>query len=642
MNKYKIAVIVAGIDQTYQSAILDGMRSAAPGCGLDVTVFASFSGTMGNPRHDSGEFNIFRLPDFADFDGAVLLTNTIDYPPVVADIIKRIREAGIPAVCIDNDIPDMLYIGIDNRTAMRHITEHFIKKHGFTDFCYISGPADNPESADRLGAFLDVLETNGLTADEDSIFYGDFRAPSGTAAAEHFLDTREKMPQAIICANDVMAAAAINRLAEAGYKVPGDIAVSGFDNTYSRHNYQVELTTVDRPLSLSGSLACKMLRDYFAKTLGSRSVVLDMSERFAESCGCTSGTEYDIEEYRRINYNNYRKFELSQLYMSEFNRLSIELLGCNSFDEYISKLKAFIKDIGPKEFYFCLCENWDDESEVEKHGLKAEEVKVPDSYTDNIITAIAYKDGQFLEGGTFPKKQLYPFDRSQEPAGAFFYIVPLHFGERCLGYMAIRDSSVPLHNTMFQNWCISISNSLENIRKLINMDFAVRRLSRLYTRDTFSGIFNRNGFVEATADIYRQCAEENRDVMLMFIDLDGLKGINDTYGHSVGDNAICEIADILCDKCDNGEIFCRFGGDEFIVFGADYTDLMAKKLTRSIEDAIKAINDSGDNPYELSVSSGYVVDAPKVGEDIFDFVTAADKKMYVEKRKKKLSRYLKS
>ena len=357
MTKHRVAVIVAGIDQSYQSAILEGMRTSAESCGLDISVFASFSGTMGNLRHDKGEFNIFRLPNFSDFDGAVLLTNTIDYPPVVSDIITRIREAQIPAVCIDNDIPDMLYIGIDNRTAMRNITEHFISVHGFTDICYISGPADNPESADRLGAFLEVMEAHGLSAGEDRIYYGDFRAPAGTAAVEHFLAARETMPQAIICANDVMAATAINRLAEAGYKVPEDIAVSGFDNTYSRHNYQVELTTVDRPLSLSGSLACKMLRDYFSKTLSGRSVVLDMSERFAESCGCSSGTVYDIEDYRRLNYNNYRKFEMSEFYLSDFNRLSCDLLGCNSFGEYIASLKSFIKQMDPGEFYFCLCED---------------------------------------------------------------------------------------------------------------------------------------------------------------------------------------------------------------------------------------------------------------------------------------------
>ena len=296
MNKHRIAVIVAGIDQSYQKCILNGLESAAAECSLDFTVFASFSGTMGNPRHDKGEFTIFRLPDLNDFDGAVLLTNTIDYPAVVQDIITSVRNAGIPAVSIDNDIPDMMHIGIDNNSAMRRITEHFIKHHGFTRFNYISGPVDNPESAERLTAFLTVLDENGLTIDKERIFYGDFRAPSGRNAIDSFMNNAPEMPQVIICANDVMAASAINTLPKHGISVPGDVAVTGFDNTYSRHNYQVELTTVDRPLSLSGSLACKMLRDFFAKTLGTRSVVLDMSERFAESCGCTTGTEYDIEE----------------------------------------------------------------------------------------------------------------------------------------------------------------------------------------------------------------------------------------------------------------------------------------------------------------------------------------------------------
>jgi len=128
----------------------------------------------------------------------------------------------------------------------------------------------------------------------------------------------------------------------------------------------------------------------------------------------------------------------------------------------------------------------------------------------------------------------------------------------------------------------------------------------------------------------------------MFIDLDGLKKINDTYGHSVGDTAICNIADALTKSCVSGEIYCRFGGDEFIVFAADYTEADAKKLTADIEMNIKKINDSNENPFVLSASTGYIIDIPEEGEDIFRFVTAADNIMYTQKRKKKLSLHLKN
>ena len=149
MKSRKIAVIVEEINQSYQSSILKGISSSAAEFDLNISAFISYSGALINPRHDMGECSIFSLPDFNDFDGAILLTNTVGYQSVVTDILNRIKEAGIPAVSIDNDIPYLYYIGIDNKHAMRCITEHLIERHGFSRFAYISGPDDNPESSAR-------------------------------------------------------------------------------------------------------------------------------------------------------------------------------------------------------------------------------------------------------------------------------------------------------------------------------------------------------------------------------------------------------------------------------------------------------------------------------------------------------------
>lgn len=640
MDKRRIAVIVAGIDQKYQSEILDGIHLAAVECSLDVSVFVSFIGTMENAGHDTGEFNIFSLPDFTRFDGAILLTNTIDYPPVASRILARITEAGIPAVSVDNDVPGMLHIGIDNKTAMREITEHFIKHHGYTLFNYISGPADNPESAHRLEAFLEVLRENDISIDSNRIYYGDFRAPTGRAAIDFFLRYEPEMPEAMICANDVMAAAAIDRLAEAGYRVPEDIAVSGFDHSFTSHNYRVELTTVSRPLKHSGKLACRMLRDHFDGVPQGRSTILDMKPCFSESCGCGSDHEVSVAELRVSNYDSYRRAEETQHYLALLNRLSSGLLGCSSFDQYITSLKIFTIEMDPDEFYFCLCTNWNEDtlSDQRKPG-KVKDNSSFSNYTEEMLVPVAYRAGSFLGIERILTSELIP-SGDDDKCGKVRYFVPLHFGERCLGYMAVRIDRLSLHNTMFQSWCISISNSLENIRKLIILEYAVQRLGRLYARDTFSGIYNRNGFVEAAEKKYKECVEQQRNIMVMFIDLDGLKSINDTYGHSVGDNAICCIAGILRDSCTRGEVYCRFGGDEFIVFASDYTESDAEALTRTIYDGIGIVNTSGGNPFELSASIGSVVAKPTRKQELFDFVTAADKKMYVEKQRKH-SKYLK-
>lgn len=642
MSSYKIALIIEEINQSYQSAILNGIASSAADFSFNVSAFVSFSGAMINTRHDTGEFNIFSLPDFKEFDGAILLTNTIAYQPVISDILSRIKEAGIPAVSIDRDIPYLYYIGIDNKTAMRQITEHLINVHGLSKFGYISGPADNPESADRLNAFLDVLNEKNIPISSENIYYGDFRSHSGKAAAEYFIMRDKVMPEAIICANDVMAASAINRLTAEGYSVPADIAVTGFDNTYSTHNYQVELTSVDRPLTLSGRLACKMLYNHLIRQPQERNIILNMSARFTESCGCCQNVSHNLNEFKELNYRNYMKFEESQNFMSTLNRISTGLLGCNTFEEYIDLLKKYITEIGFEEFYFCLCDNWNTRPDVAEVVINNDLKNVPTCYTDEMFVPIAYKNGKFYDIGKIKTKSILPSVADYENGGKLYYHIPLHFGERCLGYMVISNSQTPLTNSMFETLCISISNSLENIRKLIFLEYTVGRLEKLYAQDTFSGIYNRNGFIKATAEIYRKCVENQNDVMVMFIDLDGLKKINDTYGHSVGDRAICNIADVLTESCSSGEVYCRFGGDEFIIFAADYSDSDAKHLTNKIKENICKINEKGGNPFKLSASTGYVIAKPKENEDIFRFVTAADKIMYAEKRKKKLSRYLKS
>lgn len=643
MPSYRIAVIIACIDQSYQSAVLKGIAASAKECSLNIEVFVSFTGTMGNPGHDTGEFNIFSLPDFTEYDGAILLTNTVAYQPVITDILDRIKAAGIPAVSVDNDIPSFYHIGIDNRTAMRKITEHMIKVHGVRTINYVSGPADNPESADRLAGFMDVLSENGIQIEDERIFYGDFRAPTGRTAIEKMLSSKLPMPQALICANDVMAASAINRLADAGYKVPDDIAVTGFDNTYSSHNYQVELTSVDRPLGNSGKLACKMLLNHFQALSQQRSIMLDMFPRFTESCGCHDNMKVDLLEYRDLNYRNYMKFEKAQSYMAVFNKLSCELLGCNTFEEYINVLKSLVSEIDPEEFYFCVCEGWDQgPSDGSPENAGGNEDEIPTKYTENVTVEVAYKQGQFLEPTVMRTKDVIPHSAENRAPGKMYYIIPLHFGVRCLGYMALYNCPVSIYNSMFETLCINISNSLENIRKLICLEYAVKRLGKLYAQDTFCGIFNRNGFVQGTREIYDACVRQKRDIMLMFIDLDGLKKINDTFGHDVGDEAIRCIADVLRETCVNGEVYCRFGGDEFIVFAADSSTGKADELSAEIEKNIEKINQSGAHEFELSASTGYVIAIPEEGEDIFRFVTDADKIMYVQKRKKKLSKYLKS
>ncbi|MBE6862272.1 MAG: GGDEF domain-containing protein [Ruminococcus sp.] len=640
-SSYNIAVIIAGIDEEYQSEILSGIEEFKSRNRVNIAVFVSFSGVMGNQRHDVGEFNIFNLPDFKLFDGAILLTNTIGYQPVINDIFARIRKAGIPTVSVDYDVKDFYHIGIDNGRAMRDITEHIIHKHGCRTFNYVSGPKDNPESKERYESFLEVLKENNISIEKERIYFGDFRSPSGREAVNAFVESGKPMPEAIVCANDDMAISAMIALNALGYRIPEDIIVSGFDNTYRAHNYPTELTSVERPLHRSGKLACEILFNHFNNIPQERSTILDMHPHFTESCGCAdcSETATDVKALKNINYKKFSKFESTTQYMSLVNRMSSQLVECDSLFEFTRSLKPFISEIKPELFCMCICSDWNIEAET-SHGSAAP-VTV-NGYTKDILVPLSYKYGRFSSLPPFASADILPGLFDATPKGRMYYFIPLHFRERALGYIVIMNSRFPLQSSMFQTWCITMSNMLENVRKIISLDLAVQKLNKLYTVDTLTGIFNRNGFVNNATPQFEQCIKNHRPVMLMFIDMDGLKLINDNYGHDAGDNAIRTIANIIEDSCVNSEVYCRFGGDEFIIFGAGFSSDEAQNLTQKINANTEFYNQRNDVPYTIAASIGFHIAYPDEGDDLFNLVTIADNIMYKAKKKKKLSKYLKT
>lgn len=639
-----IAVIVSTLDEEYQSDILSGIRQYAFANSITLEHFVAFGNIGGDMRHDTGEYNIFALADFKRFDGVILVINTIQLADCMELVISRVREAGIPAVCIDNDVSDFYTIGIDNETAMRHMVEHFVHHHGFRRINYVSGPADNIDSRQRLKAYRSVLEENGIPVEEERIYHGNFVAKDGTEAIRTFLHSSLEFPEAIVCANDAMAIAAMNALAQHGVRVPEDVSVSGFDYIYNARNYAPSLTSVQRPLERAGQLACQMILNHVRGIRQERSTILDTRCCFSESCGCHETPVMDTDEFKKRNFSVLESFSTD---VSLVSRMSTALAECDNLEECTVNLQRFIPEIGCKEFYLCLCDSW-------KQGIMMDEAEEnylmhilsPNNYIvsgfgETVQVPLAYKYGEYIEVPDFSVSEMLPglFDKDNEPGN--YYFMPLHFRERCMGYCVIKDSDFPTSSKLFHTAVMSIANALESVRKIICLDRVTQKLNKLYTVDPLANINNRNGFRISTQQLYSYCINTKKPVMLMFLDMDGLKYINDTFGHKEGDIAIATMAEVLRTACTGGEICCRFGGDEFVVFAADYTEERAAALKHKIQQLLDEVNAERNFAYTLATSIGYHIAVPERGVDLFQLATIADNIMYAEKKKKKTSRYLK-
>ncbi len=638
-----IAVIVSTIDEEYQSGILSGIRQFAFASGITLEHFVAFGNIGDNAGHDTGEYNIFSLADFNQFDGVILLINTIQNHIYADTVLERAAAASVPVVCIDKDVPELYTICIDNQKAMQNIVEHFILHHGYTRINYVSGPADNIDSRERFKAYKDVLTRYGIPVEEQRIYHGNFVSRDGIYAVNKFLQT--SLPQAIVCANDNMAIGVMNSLTAHSIRVPEDVAVSGFDYIYNARNYAPSLTSVERPLERVGQLACRKILNHLEGIPQERNEIMETSCHFSQSCGCHDTPVMNTDEFKKRNFTVLESFSVD---VSLVSRMASALTECDSLETYTERLKPFIQEIQCKEFYLCLCDSY-------KHGIMADETEdnylmhilSPDKYLiqgygERILVPLAYRNHTFFDMPDFQASEMLPELFSEENERGDYYFMPLHIGERTIGYCVIKDSQFPVTSKLFHHFINNISNSLESVRKIISLDRTTQKLNKLYTIDTLANINNRNGFRIGTQHVFQECIRFRRPVMLMFLDMDGLKYINDTFGHKAGDNAICCMADVLVKACTDQEICCRFGGDEFIVFAPDYTNEKAQAFSEKIQQLLTETNQRKRFSYTLAASTGYYLTIPEKDTNLFQLISAADRIMYEEKKRRKNSRYLKT
>lgn len=119
---------------------------------VNLYIFNSFGNWSRDKEYNCGEYNIFNLPDFSDFDGIILDLNNISSGKVLAEVTYKAKKSGKPVVSLANELEDFYYAGIDNMAAMRKAIAHMYEKHGCRKFWFVMGPVENYENDRRTKA----------------------------------------------------------------------------------------------------------------------------------------------------------------------------------------------------------------------------------------------------------------------------------------------------------------------------------------------------------------------------------------------------------------------------------------------------------------------------------------------------------
>lgn len=160
-----------------------------------------------------------------------------------------------------------------------------------------------------------------------------------------------------------------------------------------------------------------------------------------------------------------------------------------------------------------------------------------------------------------------------------------------------------------------------------------RHLQALTLQDELTGLYNRRGLFTLAAHQCRIARRQGGAIRLIYMDLDGLKKINDTWGHAEGDRALRETAAILKKTFRESDILARIGGDEFAAILTDDGEAAECDHSLRLLDNLHEYNDRhSDLPYHLSLSLGMIRSGPAEACDIDKMLLQADRLMYENKR----------
>lgn len=626
-DKKVIAVCMAKYDGVDQAEFVRALKKACDKRNYRIFIFSSSTDFLSD-LNVRAEEQIFELLEPQCFDAVVIHTDTFKQPELPEEIARRTVKAGTLCFSINSALKDCITIRFGFEKGFEDVVRHMIEHHKVKDVNFIAGHRGNKFSDDRIDVFRKVMAENNLTVEEDRIGYGEFWEQPTATVMDEFLSSGKNI-DAIICANDFMAMEACRKLREAGLRVPEDVLVSGFDGAELEKFHYPRLATAYYDLDEAAEKIGFVIDQSCNDAPYEMEYVIGVKFRTGQSCGCL-----DINDvFGGVQSAGISIFEAHR-HIRELEA-DVVLLG-----EKVQRLEMFENLAGVWGEFFYLVGRYfpgadfdvlinddfmKDDLELWPSLRPFDPSKSVHYYTDDMRVAMKVRDGVFVDKEEMQRAELLPGLDEVINKDACTNFIPLHVQGSTVGYCSITYS--PEKIDYFRLLCF-----VNNLRQVLEAHKSRLDQQNLYSTDQLTKLLNRKGFYRHMEDEMEAAVLARKPVCVISIDMNGLKQINDNFGHKEGDFALAKIGEIISTVVGDMGVSTRFGGDEFaIAFTGDEAEARCSLVIGEIRERIAAFNKTGRKPYPLSISVGSSCHIPDSADYLERFLMEADKRMYKNK-----------
>ena len=164
------------------------------------------------------------------------------------------------------------------------------------------------------------------------------------------------------------------------------------------------------------------------------------------------------------------------------------------------------------------------------------------------------------------------------------------------------------------------------------------RLRKACLTDDLTRLYNRRGFMALAEQHLRIARRQGKDAVVMYVDMDDFKQLNDSHGHAAGDRALVAVSRLLQNTVRDCDVVARMGGDEFTILALDADGLGARAIQRRLDERLALFNASGELPMPLSLTVGHTRVRPSDTASMSELLARADQLLYTRKRRRQLTK----